>query len=59
VLVFLPRRLLMLVYLAIGVAVAANRNYLENLDTAKRLLSAVLAILLWPLLLLGVDLHLG
>ncbi len=53
----LPRNLLLVVYVAIGVAVAASKNYLDNLDTAKRLGSAVLAILLWPLLLLGVDLR--
>ncbi|HXH89559.1 MAG TPA: hypothetical protein VNI55_13255 [Gaiellaceae bacterium] len=53
-----PRKLLLLVYIAIGVAVAASKNYLENLDTAKRLASAVLAIMLWPLLYFGIDLHL-
>lgn len=53
----LPRRLLFIVYLAIGVAVAASKDYLENLDTVRRLASAVLAILLWPLLLVGIDLH--
>lgn len=53
----LPRKLLLLVYIAIGVAVAASKNYLDNLDTVKRLASAVLAIILWPLLLVGIDLH--
>ena len=52
-----PRKLLLLVYVAIGVAVAASKDYLENLDTVKRLASAVLAIMLWPLLLVGIDLH--
>ena len=51
------RKLLLLVYIAIGVAVAASKDYLENLDTVKRLASAVLAIMLWPLLLVGIDLH--
>jgi hypothetical protein len=53
----LPRKLLGLIYLAIGVFVASSKNYLDNLETVKRVLSAVLAILLWPLLLLGIDLH--
>ncbi len=53
----LPRKLLILVYLVIGVIVAASKDYLENLDTVRRLASAVLAIGLWPLLLLGIDLH--
>ena len=50
-------RLLTVIYLIIGVIVAANRNYLEDLDRLKRIASAALAILLWPLLLLGVNLH--
>jgi hypothetical protein len=53
----LPRKLLGLIYVAIGIFVAASKDYLDNLETVKRVLSAVLAILLWPLLLLGVDLH--
>jgi len=53
----LPRKLLGLIYVAIGVFLAYSKDYLENLDTLRRLASAVLAILLWPLLLLGVDLH--
>ena len=52
-----PRKLLGLIYLAIGIFVAASKDYFENLDTIKRILSALLAILLWPLLLLGIDLH--
>ena len=53
----LPRRLLGLIYVAIGIFVAYSKDYLDNLETLKRIVSAVLAILLWPLLLLGVDLH--
>jgi hypothetical protein len=53
----LPRKLLGLIYVAIGIFVAASKDYLENLDTINRVLSALLAILLWPLLLLGIDLH--
>jgi len=53
----LPRKLFGLIYLAIGLFVAYSKDYLENLETAKRVLSAALAILLWPLLLLGVDLR--
>ncbi len=51
------RKLLGVIYLAIGVFVAASKDYLENVETVKRVLSAILAILLWPLLLLGIDLH--
>ncbi len=53
----LPRKLLLLVYIGIGVAIAASKNYLDNLDTVKLIVSAVLAIMLWPLLLVGINLH--
>ena len=52
-----PRKLLLIAYLVIGFIVAASEDYLENLDTAKRLASAILAVGLWPLLLIGIDLH--
>ena len=55
---FLSRRLLLVLYLAIGVVVAASKDYLQDVDTARQLASALLAIVLWPLLLLGVDLRL-
>jgi len=53
----LPRKLLLLVYLGVGVAVAASKAYLEDLDTLKRIVSGVLAVALWPLLFLGIDLR--
>jgi hypothetical protein len=46
-----------LVWLIVGVAVAATHDYFEKLDTLRLLLSALLAIFLWPLVLLGIDLH--
>jgi hypothetical protein len=46
-----------LVYLVIGVAVAATHHYFKHLDTIRLILSAILAVVLWPLLLLGIDLH--
>jgi hypothetical protein len=49
--------LLGLIYIVVGVAVAASYDYFDNLETLRRFLSAGLAILLWPLLLLGIDLH--
>lgn len=47
-----------IVYVVIGVAVAASYDYFERLNTARQILSAALAIVLWPLVLLGIDLHL-
>ena len=45
------------VWIVVGVVVAATHDYFENLDTLKLVVSAVLAVLLWPLVLLGVDLR--
>lgn len=49
---------LFVVYIIIGVVVAAGHQYFEHVDALKPIASAVLAVLLWPLVLLGVDLHL-
>jgi hypothetical protein len=46
---------LLLLYLVIGVIVAYAEDYLENVDRTKRLLSALLAVVLWPLILIGFD----
>ena len=50
-------RFLALVYVVVGVAIAASYDYFERLNGFRQVLSAVLAVLLWPLLLLGIDLH--
>jgi hypothetical protein len=47
-----------LVYLIIGVVIAASHHYFEHLDAVKPIASAALAVLLWPLVLFGVNLHL-
>ena len=44
-----------LIYVVIGVFVAAQRDYFENIERLKGVISALLAVLLWPLVLLGVD----
>jgi hypothetical protein len=46
-----------LVWLIVGVAFAATHDYFEKIDTLRLLLSALLAVFLWPLVLLGIDLH--
>jgi hypothetical protein len=50
------RRLVPIVYLVIGLLVASQHGYLTHLTTVGRVLSAVLAVLLWPLVLLGLHL---
>jgi len=49
--------LLPLIYLIVGIFVANSHDYFKNVDTLRLLGSAILAVLLWPLILLGVDLH--
>jgi hypothetical protein len=55
--VFRRPGLLGIVWLVVGVAVAASENYFDRLNTVRLFFSAVLAVVLWPLLLLGIDLH--
>jgi hypothetical protein len=50
--------ILVLVYIIIGVVVASSHHYFEHMDALRPIASAVLAVLLWPLVLFGVSLHL-
>jgi hypothetical protein len=47
-----------LVYFVIGLVVAASHHYFEHLNSFKPIASAVLAVVLWPLVLFGVNLQL-
>lgn len=49
----------LIIYIVLGFFVAQDHNYLNNLDSIGRVLSAILGVILWPLVVLGVDLHLG
>ena len=46
---------LALLYLIVGVVVAAINDYFDSLGTVKRVLEAAIAVLIWPLILFGVD----
>ena len=48
--------LLFVIYVLVGVYIAFARNYI-GLQLVKLVLSALLAVFLWPLVLLGVNLH--
>ena len=48
---------LTVVWLVIGVFVALSKDYFDNLETVKQIASALLAVILWPLLLIGINLH--
>jgi len=43
------------VWIVIGLVVAANKGFLGHLDSLSGFLSAVLAVLVWPLVLLNVH----
>jgi hypothetical protein len=51
-------RLAPIVYIVIGVIVASQHSYYAHLATFSQVLSAVVATALWPLVLLGANLHL-
>ena len=45
------------VWIVVGLIVAANNDFLDDLASLERILSAVLAVAVWPLVLL--DIHFG
>ncbi|NNN14613.1 MAG: hypothetical protein HKL82_01985 [Acidimicrobiaceae bacterium] len=51
------RSIISLVYLVVGAIVANSHSYFVQLANLKAILSAALAIILWPLLYFGVNLH--
>lgn len=46
-----------IVYLVLGLLVAGSQNYFDHLSTLGRLLSAIIAVIVWPLLLFGIDIR--
>jgi hypothetical protein len=52
------RYILIIVYLAVGVVIANSHHYFAHVNSLMAVVSALLAVLLWPLVLLGVNLHL-
>ena len=56
--------LLGVVYIVVGVLVAAgiigdHGNFFNSLDSIEEIISMLLAVFLWPLVLLGVDVNIG
>ena len=51
------RYILVIVYLAVGVFIANSHHYFTHLHSLTSVLSALLAVVLWPLILVGVNLH--
>jgi hypothetical protein len=48
-------RIIMIVYVVVGVIVASAQGYLGNISGVDDALNLLLAVVLWPLLLIGVD----
>ena len=51
------RKLIVLAYVVVGLLLAHSHHYLRHLHHAEAIISAVLAVLLWPLLIAGLNLH--
>jgi hypothetical protein len=49
--------LIVAIYLAVGVIVANSHHYFRGMNDIKDFVSAILAVILWPLVLLGISLH--
>jgi hypothetical protein len=45
------------IWLIVGIVVAASHHYFAHVDALRPIVSAVLAVILWPLVLLGINLH--
>lgn len=51
------RNLVAIAWVVVGLVLAHSHHYLQNLHHAERIISAVLAVMLWPLLVAGMNLH--
>jgi hypothetical protein len=49
---------LLALYVLVGILAARSHDYFADLAAMRAIVAALLAVLLWPLVLLGVDLHL-
>ena len=48
-----------LAWIVVGVVLAAVYDYFDSLGTAGRVLSALAAIIMWPILLFGFDIEIS
>ena len=51
------RTIIAIVYVAVGLFVANSHHYFAHLNSLTAWISALLAVVLWPLILVGVNLH--
>ena len=52
-------RVIMLVYVVIGVVVAAARDYFDRVGSVRGIVSLLIAIILWPLVVFDIDVRIG
>lgn len=45
------------IWLLVGVLVASAHHYFAHISNLRDVVNAVLAVVLWPLILLGISLH--
>lgn len=50
-----PVSLGFVIWIVVGLVVAANKDFLDGIGTVEGAVSAVLAVLLWPLVVLGIN----
>jgi len=48
-----------IIWIVVGLIVASGHGYFAHLNALTPILSAILAVLLWPLLLVGISLHIS
>ncbi len=46
-----------IIWLVVGGVIASSHHYLAHFSTIKAIGSVILAVALWPLLLIGINLH--
>jgi hypothetical protein len=51
--------LIVALYLIVGIIVAIARGYFQNIGNVNSVLELLIAIVLWPLILFGVDINIG
>jgi hypothetical protein len=48
---------ILLIYIVVGVVVAVTNDYFQGVGNLTEILEAIVAVLAWPLILLGVDIN--
>jgi hypothetical protein len=52
------RKLLLVLYIVVGIVIASSHHYFGHVNGVRSVAAALLAVVLWPLVLFGANLHL-